>query len=817
MITVNQDKLDSIFAAYKDTFNAYIDQELFKWEALKQFQDSWDVNSEDFTQMLSKSFEKTEQLLASRNNFPKGQLLKFCSIDEDAVKAMFIELYDESKDLYERISSFIKKSDELLILCEGDKQHFQSLNSISTYLWLRYPQKYYIYKYAEIKNACELLESSFVPSRGLDKDIVYNWLEFEDKLTAYIKEDRELLADLELYLNDNCFKDDDYHTLAIDFIFFMKSYYDPTMTATHHWMYSPGPMASEWSDCIVNGAMYLPFDDLGDFSQYKSKGEIRKFMQNTKGTESNFNNDVLAVWEFLHKVKIGDIIYVKKGQSTLIARGIVEGDYFHDETRAQYTNCRTVRWIDTGEWQCEDKNPTKTLTDITPYKEYLERVESLFKVNNTSMSDKKSNGYWWLNANPKIWSAGTGWAVGEEQEYTLYNDKGNKRRIFQNFIDAKPGDKIICYESQPTKQIIGLAEISKASDGKTIGFVKIETFATPVDYADFKDLPELQNMEVLVNPNGSFFKVTEEEFEALMELIEERNSRTVVVTKADNYTEEDFLKEVFISKEDLNTLETLLKVKKNIILQGAPGVGKTFSAKRLAYKMMGKKDDSRIKYVQFHQNYSYEDFVMGYKPTATGFELKKGIFHEFCVTAGNDPDHDYFFIIDEINRGNLSKIFGELLMLIENSYRGQKVALAYTGELFTVPENLYIIGMMNTADRSLAMIDYALRRRFSFFKMKPGFESEGFKALLDRLVNNQFNKLISSIRELNHVICTDDSLGEGFEIGHSYFCTDDDTISNDRLKIIVEYDIIPTLEEYWFDNKSEVEKWSEILRKDVDD
>ena len=118
--------------------------------------------------------------------------------------------------------------------------------------------------------------------------------------------------------------------------------------------------------------------------------------------------------------------------------------------------------------------------------------------------------------------------------------------------------------------------------------------------------------------------------------------------------------------------------------------------------------------------------MMGYKPVEDGFELRYGIFYRFCTKASEDPERDYFFIIDEINRGNLSKIFGELLMLIEKDYRGVEATLAYNGASFSVPENLYIIGMMNTADRSLAMIDYALRRRFSFFEITPGFDSKGF-------------------------------------------------------------------------------------------
>ena len=215
--------------------------------------------------------------------------------------------------------------------------------------------------------------------------------------------------------------------------------------------------------------------------------------------------------------------------------------------------------------------------------------------------------------------------------------------------------------------------------------------------------------------------------------------------------------------------------------------------------------------VQFHQSYSYEDFIMGFRPLATGFELKKGIFYNFCKKAEIDSDNDYFFIIDEINRGNLSKIFGELFMLIENDKRGTEIQLLYADEMFSIPKNVYIIGMMNTADRSLAMMDYALRRRFAFYDMKPGFDSEGFRSYRSLLNNETFNRLIACINDLNTVITNDDSLGEGFCIGHSYFCNLD-TINDKTLSSIVEYEIIPLLKEYWFDEPSKIRDWCDRLR-----
>lgn len=220
--------------------------------------------------------------------------------------------------------------------------------------------------------------------------------------------------------------------------------------------------------------------------------------------------------------------------------------------------------------------------------------------------------------------------------------------------------------------------------------------------------------------------------------------------------------------------------------------------------------------LQFHQSYSYEDFIMGFRPSTDGFELKRGAFYNFCKKAEIDGDNDYFFIIDEINRGNLSKIFGELFMLIENDKRGVSLQLLYSDEKFSVPKNIYIIGMMNTADRSLAMLDYALRRRFAFFEIKPGFTTDGFREYRMSLENEKFDKLIACVESLNNVISNDESLGDGFCIGHSYFCNLlPDTIDDQVLSGIVEYELIPLLKEYWFDEPTKVKDWSSNLRSAI--
>lgn len=825
-ITINQEKLRFLIEAYKADFSKNIENEIYKWKAIAHFQKHWNINAANFTEMLKLALGfENDNLLSGAMYFPKRMIWRFSELEEDVVKDMFVKLFDESDlNLAERINVFSETSNEILHRhWTPDKNHYQDYRAISTYLWLMFPDKYYIYKADCVAALAKYLDLDFKRSYKLKGQNVVNVYSIYDQVAECLQQDKELCAMLDEKMDEECYRDTFARTLSMDFGYYLKTYYKQTgdsevSVGNKIWLYAPGENARFWDECVANGKMYLGWDPLGDLSKYASREDMAEKMKEVYGADKSYTNDSLSTYDFVYTIKPGDIVYVKKGMHKIIGRGVVTGGFEYDAERKEYNNTRNVEWQNNGDWNVESQLVMKTLTDITKYPDFVASLQSLIDGANIEVKDEPTDapsGFWWLNANPKYWSMSE-WTVGAEQYYTLLNENGRKRRIYQNFVNAKVGDAVICYESNPTKQILCLATVLKASDGERIYFKKVETLANGIDYATFKDVPELQQMECLVNPNGSFFKLTAEEYDVLMDIIRESNPLAPAKT-AKLYTKENFLEDVYISSADYDALCGVLEHKKNIIFQGAPGVGKTFSAKRLAYSIMGEVDDDRIGFVQFHQNYSYEDFVMGYKPNSEGgFDLQRGIFYKFCIKAANDPGRKYFFIIDEINRGNLSKIFGELLMLIEKDYRANKITLAYSDERFAVPANLYIIGMMNTADRSLAMIDYALRRRFSFYPMKPGFDSDGFKQYQEELGNEKFNALIEKVKELNKAIVDDGSLGSGFEIGHSYFCNQEE-IANSWLQAVVNYEIIPMLEEYWFDNKDNVDEWSEKLKKVIND
>ena len=272
------------------------------------------------------------------------------------------------------------------------------------------------------------------------------------------------------------------------------------------------------------------------------------------------------------------------------------------------------------------------------------------------------------------------------------------------------------------------------------------------------------------------------------------------------YSRADAQAELFITDTALDAALAGLARRRNLLLQGPPGTGKTYLARRLAWLLLGAKDESHIELVQFHPSYGYEDFMLGFRPGADGrFGLAAGVVPLLCQRAAADPIRPYFLLIDEMNRGNVPRIFGELLLLLEADKRGPAHALRLPyapadAPRFFVPDNLYVIGTLNLADRSLSPLDYALRRRFAFVALTPqlGAPLRAFLAA-QQVPAPLVEQLCTRIAALNQTIADDPELGPDFVIGHSYFCQPPagSTQVAAWLRLIMEQEIGPLLADYW--------------------
>lgn len=536
--------------------------------------------------------------------------------------------------------------------------------------------------------------------------------------------------------------------VKIDYLFSKNSQY---------WTYSPGEGGSYWDYCYDNNQMIIGWDDIGPLNYYNDRDHIAAALKE-KYNEENAYNDISCIDDFIHKLHEGDIVIAKIGQSKLLGYGrVIDNKYLYNNNRERFKNTRNVNWIKKGVWEIP-KNlrvAQKTLTDITPYDDFAMKLINIMEGDSYNMKDK-----------------------------------------FRKWLE-----NISIQESSITAYLSHVDLMSKESQED--GLLSKSLY----EFDNYKELEEY--IPIIINSEK--FKTRSQNsnninFAALNHYIEFLK----------NYYDKDlFLEEVFMNDSEYEKIYKLLMRKKNIILKGSPGVGKTFMARRLAYSIIGKKAKDQVLSVQFHQSYSYEDFIEGIRPNKDGeFVLTPGVFKEFVDVAKNNRDKDYFVIIDEINRGNLSKILGELMKLIEYDKRDKEdVILPYSKESFTIPENIFIIGTMNTADRSLAMVDYALRRRFAFIQVNPAFNNPKFSNWLiekNNIKENDVNLLCNKMIALNEAI--DDDLGEGFEIGHSYFVDNLDSNNfTQSYKDIIDYEIIPLLEEYWFDDDTKIADYKQML------
>ena len=628
-----------------------------------------------------------------------------------------------------------------------------------------------------------------------------------------------------------------------------------------YWLYVPGEGAGKWDEFRTAGIMALNWDRIGDPTSYPNEEAVIEALEAGYGDWGGRPTGAAGmIRDFTRTMRPGDVVYARRGPTEIIGRGVVRSEFRYDDARPAYRCVRDIEWTHVGSWPLDRRVGAVSLQRVTENTSYNPaQLESLFRDRNASgasTASARAQGVGDSNQAKKhelqhwLYTPGEGAARWEEFRtagimalnwdrvgdlaafpdkeslldalYTHYGDWGGRPRkaadsVWDYIHAMKPGD--IVYVRRSFNEIVGRGVVRSdyRYDEDRSSFRAVRD----VEWTHVGSWPLEQRIgRLMLQRLTENTKYTPDQLNALIGIEDSHSSASVDERRGNNdldeadehYTSADFLDEVFLRPEDVEQMLGLLRRKKNLILQGAPGTGKTFAAKRLAYALMGQTDDSRVEVVQFHQSTAYEDVVVGLRPTAEGgFAAAEGVFARFCRRAAADPGRDYVFIIDEINRANISKAFGELLMLIEAEHRGEALRLPVSGELLSVPKRLHIIGMMNTADRGLALIDYALRRRFAFFEMRPALDHPGFLRHVEAVGSSRLEALVDVVRRLNQRIAEDEALGPGFQIGHSYLClpagspenpagTDADVTS------VVRYELEPLVREYWFDNPAAMDE-----------
>lgn len=687
---------------------------------------------------------------------------------------------------------------------------------------------------------------------------------------------------------------------------------DDSSTKQAYWTYAPGSDASHWDEFFDKGIMAIGWDFLGDLDEFTNKEEVVQKLQVHYNTTSSKKNDATATYQFCNELKIGDVILVKKGRKEYVGYGVVTGGYEYQPERENYHHVRKVNWTKKGYWIHDNPGPLKTLTNITPYPDFVKSIIDLIH------GDKCS--YWVFQGNPKqydvkaalqanqisswtvkahadkikegdkfiLWVTGNNsgcYALGsvisevhervdsdnESEFYTGKRDNNPQTRVniiidhnysnspfpkesllvlpqFKGFKGGNQGTNFSATKEQ-YQAIVDLANPQAAANTKvnTMNPQNIILYGPPGTGKTYELLNQwipkyqsaIQTSAAVKEEALRSFVSNATWWEVIAAVIENLGGDNVQVKDIHDH-------KIFQMKASLSSNKNLKQSIWGSLQSHSPETSTTVNiSKRMAPAIFDKNEDStwkllenwkdlapqvadeveviqgkdsnsgnlikRYEFVTFHQSYGYEEFIEGLRPETNddgqiSYEVKPGVFKQICNKAKLDPENRYAIFIDEINRGNMSKIFGELITLIETDKRvqynsegkqvegdtGLELTLPYSESTFGVPKNLDIIGTMNTADRSIALLDIALRRRFEFKELMPnssvieGVDGKGtiengsidLKRILDTI--NQRIKLLA---------------GRELQIGHAFLCS----VKNIKdLNECFSNKVIPLLQEYFY-------------------
>ena len=734
MLAIDESKLYSLIEIFKEGFKENFLEEKYKWEAVKHFQDNWNIDAEDFPTMLSYALSKTGNLLAATNFFPRRMIKQYATRFPEEVRGLFEGLFNESSDLKERIDAFIAGIEYIHKQWNGNGtlNHYQTFNAVSTYLWLRYPDKYYIYKPSVAKLMFEKLgvDIKLTPLRA---NAVIRTYELYDYISKTLYKDNEFKKMLAESLADTCYSDEFMVTAAIDLGYYFKKQQKASATTlspnptleTKYWMYAPGENASKWSRCKEQGIICIGWDEMGDLSQINTLSECRDGLRDVyENPDSSFMNDGLAIWEFSHVMQNGDIIYAKRGLSNIIARGIVKSEYIYDQSQEDFCHTRKVEWTHIGEWTLENI-VQKTLTDITKYPDYVKKIETM--ITEGKNDNKQSTQY--------------------DEKYSYYINLLLKNKNL--ILNGAPGTGKTYLAKQIAAQIIFDGNVPEdfEENEKFINQYGFVQFHPSYDYTDFVE----GLRPTSPNKDGSIG-------------FERKDGIFKGFCKKTTLPETSFLLEdsLLMFKKDLVNIGRLniksFRSSTNIQVElGEKGV-LTVITPQSAWTCSDKKMLEYLKTRDCHPNDTYTKTIGDY------------ILENYHVNSSSNVNPSkYIFIIDEINRGEISKIFGELFFAIDPGYRGKKgkVQTQYQNLItdesdpfkdgFYIPENVYIIGTMNDIDRSVECMDFAMRRRFTFKEITAEESAKNMGVDPDRMT--RLNNAISGIEGFN----------SSFHIGAAYF------------------------------------------------
>ena len=586
-------------------------------------------------------------------------------------------------------------------------------------------------------------------------------------------EDIELKADNAILISHACKKalhnDPTYTGWSNEKIgmFMWENFQEPAekkeAQGTQYWLYAPGENARLWDEFYEKGIMGLGWDKLGDIRQYETKEDIKKALVDIKGGDGSKKNDVGAIFDFLNTIRIGDYIIAKRGMNEIIGYGIVTSDYEYDSSRSEYQKIRKVDWKKRGEWSVDFRLVIKTLTNITDYNSEHTDFEFYHQRLLALMSD-------------------------DSTEKTTISISPAMQHPLNTIFYGPPGTGKTYHTVQRAAEIIQGRTISSHSEALAIfkqnlhDRIEFITFHQNYSYEDF-----IQGLRPDTENNN---QLTFERKDGIFKLIANRALKNLQASdKPQSYkrTFDEVFNEFFspLVEGEIDEIEVKMK-RVSYFITGITNKSIDFrkASGGTAHTM---SIDTLKRMYQAESVLDIAGLSIYYEPLLDSL-LKLGRDNSIVVTEVKREN--YVIVIDEINRANISRVFGELITLIEPDKRSDgaiplEVKLP-SGDSFMIPSNLYIIGTMNTADKSIALLDIALRRRFEFEAMYPKYELDG-KPLENAEILRKINEQIIKTK------------GHDFQIGHAYFMA-----KNESLQQRMNNKVIPLLLEYYMNDEKEV-------------